>query len=129
MTDIAALKELLERVEKAEGPGREMDEKTLVALGGKRKGGDWWIGHSYIGRSAPAYTSSIDACVALIEKVLPDWCYEISLLGEQLCFAEIWEVGEGGYSATVAKGDARTLPLALLAALLSALIAKEEGNA
>lgn len=146
MTDLTALKELLERVEKAEGPDRELDEETIAAIGGKQKRGDWWIGHSYIGRVAPPYTSSIDACVALIEKVLPDWWHTAGLCsltghasigpdyngpaGERLRREFPVERFDGKFDADLAPGDGKHRTCyALLHCILQALIAKEESNA
>lgn len=68
------------------------------------------------------YTSSIDACIVLAERVLPE-------CGGQVFFGR---VGSGKLQARVFRGlkpsiygEAATPALALLAAVLAALIAKE----
>ncbi len=85
MPDIGAMKELLGRVEGATGADWWIDGEIYIALfvpheqAGRidhdRGVAGWWPKdgpyESSI-RTAP-YTSSIDACVALIEKVLPGW--------------------------------------------------------
>lgn len=113
------LKELLARVESATGPDRTIDEAVVLAAGGKKKLGDWWIGHAYIGRLPPAYTSSLDVCIALIAKVLPGAKWS---LHSDPC-AVVSMDGCGLYS------HAATPPLALLAATLRALLQIEERKA
>ena len=91
MHDRAALIALLERVIRAKGYDRELDVAILIALGqcvderrGKDKkswlyqpnGNRWdtaWHGYN----AAPRLTASIDAVVALIERVLPGWSWTI----------------------------------------------------
>lgn len=92
-----ALKALLERVEKAEGPDREIDAELHVALVKPEQRADdlryfrvpsanmdhmemcapgtYWLkersGASL--QTAPKYTTSIDAALSLVERVLPGW--------------------------------------------------------
>ena len=88
---------------------------------------------NYVGGFAnehvPLVTSSIDACVALIEKVLPDWtAWELlSRGGKTRFFVQISKLGPDD-EEIYADGRGPTPPIALLGALLSALIAKEEGG-
>jgi hypothetical protein len=77
MTD--QLKELLERVEKATGPDREIDVWLLALLGDKES--PWGIGDIEYALTdpeltcdPPTYTVSLDACLALVERVLPGHC-------------------------------------------------------
>ena len=129
---MSALKELLERVEKAEGPDRELDGAIADALGlapdnltrvsatyyeytpDPDKG--WW--------EAGRYTASIDAAVALVEKKLPGCALAIGtmkFIQPGVPWATIWTTGgDPKWNA-----DAKTPALALIAALLKALIASE----
>lgn len=64
------MKELLERVEKAEGPDRDLDYDISIAF--QSYGADPTHGH-YLRRKwfGPNLTASIDAALALVEKVKP----------------------------------------------------------
>ena len=114
-------------MEKAEGPDREIDGRVWCATGGlpfvmwdgagcvhRWEHGIWHVAADRV----PRYTSSIDACVALIEKVLPGWDeWEIATRRNKTRF--IAHVAKG---STAAYGQSVTAPLALLSATLSALI-------
>ena len=67
MTDLRAL---LERVQKAQGPDRELDialdELVFVTL-------PHGSGVEKVLANTPYYTHSIDASVGLVSKLLPDW--------------------------------------------------------
>jgi hypothetical protein len=83
---------LADEVAAATGPDRELDEAILIAIGGKKKSADWWLGFAYIGRVIPAYTASLDAAMMLLR---PEWGYEQrrpSDLGTHGCSVEIWWV-------------------------------------
>lgn len=103
------LVDLLERVRSATGPDRELDEALRVQLGYPPK--PW------------NYTASIDAALALTERVLPGWVWlkkspkVISLyrpLTDEEDAAKAWAKHYDGTGATA--------PIAILAATLSALI-------
>ena len=64
---MTTLTSLRERVEKATGPDREIDVEIFFELD--------WTGQGDA-RTAPEYTSSIDAVVALIERELPGWAWK-----------------------------------------------------
>ena len=91
--------ELIERLEKATGPDRDLDAALYVALCKPKQypddlryyylpsvstdhmemcaPGTYWL-KERSGRSlqtAPAYTASLDAALALVERVLPGWGY------------------------------------------------------
>lgn len=121
MSDIA---ELLERVKKAEGPSALLDGELYATIGGAphtTTSGGRTIPFIAKGdpREYPAYTASIDAALALVERKLPgaSWSVRTAM--------------EGGYAADVPFVQlkdmhplpvlARTAPLAILAALLTAL--------
>lgn len=78
---------------------------------------------SPISSSQPAFTASLDAAVALVERVLPGWDQGSSFLGEDGGYAEVWE--HGYHDDTVVKSHGKTQAIALLFAILSALKAKE----
>ena len=103
-TDLA---DLLARVRAATGSDRDLDAAIADRLDQGGRGAD-----------VPPYTSSVDACLDLVDRVLPGWH---------------WHVGYGPQGvvpyAALANGPARheasapTVPLALLSALLAAKLA------
>lgn len=135
----AALQGLLERVEGAGGPDRELDADLMIQFEApgsvkvKQKTGGWTTAHPKYAKGAmnymivgktkypDQYTSSVDAALALVERVLPEW----------QVYMEVLRPANGGCRASVepnlASGWRRgaTLPLAILSALLRALIAKD----
>ena len=120
----ADLQALLERVEKAEGPDRELDDAI-----------DKWKLDTLLTRDTsarfalicPPYTASIDAAVALVEKMLPGWkwCVQREIHPDNWFFAYVFIVNEGTSFADH-RGMAHGPALALIAALLRALIAQEK---
>lgn len=130
---------LLARVEKAEGSDRELDARFWCLGEGVK------FSHLSSQREAiiffrpgqngscredgrTPYTTSLDAALALCERVLPGWLREVS---EQSSLRWMAEVMEGGDAEISAISAAKTPALALLAAMLRALIAQssilEEG--
>lgn len=122
MTDLT---ELLGKVERAVGPDRELD--LAIALWRHPELAEWprsaqggWHSPEWGLISAPEhYTSSLDAALALAERVLP------TLLGWKLertdtCWARLY------FPERADSGIAATVPLALVAATLKALIAQED---
>lgn len=123
---------LAERVETATGPEREIDARLHAILLGRT--GFVWLGHHYDcdqlsaagGFSVPKWTASLDAVVALIGEKLPGWR-----------IVQLWQparrvrgpfVIDGAvcqlhslHDCGDAEAEAKTLPLALLAAALRAL--------
>lgn len=85
--------------------------------------------------AVPAYTSSLDAALALVEEKLPGWTWEVGIspacahLGEADRFVAHLRTprGEliGGAHGFMESGI--SAPLAVLAALLRALISQKEG--
>jgi len=114
MSDLTAL---LERVRSATGPNRELDGYIAILLN------DPLSSFEILGRRGwayPEYTASVDAALALVERMLPG--------ADPICLAG--EAGRWWASIDTFDGvgeDAewfRSAPLAILAALLSALIDK-----
>ena len=142
----AVVRELLAKVQAATGPDREIDAALALLAGepqtffgqfglsldhfGEVDGPECfrdarWAGggHSYV---APTYTASLDAALALIERVLPRWSLRLSL-------------SEGYRHPCVVMGrsyptnksvavEHRSAPLAIIAAGLSALLAQQEAT-
>lgn len=120
-----ALANLLVRVEGADGPSRELDLAIAEALGQHfaftnnppaRNGGEWWPSNIVCGK----VTSSVDACLALAERVLRDGYRDHFRLTKHSGFwtAAMWP--------DWIERNANTAPLALLATILRAKIAETE---
>jgi hypothetical protein len=129
-----SLTELIERVEKLEGPDSGVDLALAVGIGGfawERRGPDRreWLyptGRDWFHRldHAPRYTASLDAALGLVERVLPGlYMWRVEFDDEPTpypCEARVFAEGhiEGGASA---KTPALTLILAMLRALSDVL--------
>lgn len=157
MTDTQELKALLDRVEKVEGADRELDLAIVDAfglgnfipfashmpMGRMEKIGDSWIDKgdnkgpwASNERFVPHYTASIDAALALTERVLPGW-YGRAWFGdtppyhphEQKSRVALWCSDRGKKQAIFGIGsDAATLPLSIIAATLRAKIAEADSG-
>lgn len=138
MTDLARL---LERVRAATGPDHELDALICAAVGYMPDciSTDYVADPSYavssddaarlearvygyliMARPASPITSSIDVALALVEKLLPgDWwgLLELAVFGDHM-----------EYHPQEPIFSLEKLPLAILAALLSALVAKESAH-
>lgn len=136
--DPAALRALQERVRSAEGADIELDAAIDVTIFG---GETVWkttrytmeqypasrrpsLNHvgGFANEYVPRVTSSIDACVALIEKVLPGWHWEVG--GDNTAMVRDPErevFSSADFACWV--GDVKSPALALLDCLLQALIA------
>lgn len=121
--DLPTLRALRECIERATGPNREIDEqvwKLCAPDAFKLYDGDTGE-ERHIG---PNVTASIDAALALVERVLPGvactW-FDISCRDNPNGFSWRCELGLGLCHACWG----RTAPLAILCAMLTALIEKE----
>lgn len=134
---MADLPTLLERVKGAEGPDRELDADIEVALRGgeivqlqNRFTGEPLIGirrpstnhyGGFVNDPCPPLTCSIDAALSLVEAKVPGWSWRI---GNTLSRPN--DVMHGGAFCLLGTSsrdvEAATAPLAILAALLTALI-------
>jgi hypothetical protein len=136
------LEALRERVGKATGPDREIDalvwlkccpeafdDQAFWSWRGMQPKGisdraldDVKVG--YARSRAPFFTASLDAALALVERVLPGWGWQIKRYGEDGEHeAYLWPPSEADHSRLHAECQHTTPALALLSALLSALIA------
>ena len=119
------LRDLLERVERSTGPDRELDAHIAIKAAGMTPTAVY--GHELLGNlhtapsRFPAYTSSVDAALALIGRVLPgaEGFVEFGKRPVAVLFID----GDDGQTSTV--GRAPTPALALCAALLAAMIEQE----
>ena len=114
MSDLADLKR---RVEEATGPDRELDVELWV-IDPK---------DSEPESAIPPYTASLDATVALIERVMPGFARHVAYIPniptrKTDAEARLWLPAQQtrGWKKETFSGDGKTEPLALLAALLSA---------
>lgn len=143
--DPAALLALADRLERAEGPSRELDARVEWMLGrwpadtsayanhyegfvrhcsSPAEYQDSETGEKYVGVEGdffymPEYSTSLDACRALHERLLPGWSADLRLDG-LACQAEVIA---DTMSARCFRAEARTLELAWCSALCRALAA------
>lgn len=138
------LREIIERVEKAEGPDREIDcllwaylidgrtvtylENNLVV---SDKPGDvqiilGWIDPGKVSRNFSTsrvepkeYTASIDAALALMERVLPGAGWERMIQPDNTVLIYVWGEDGPGKAFETAAGTAVAIILATLRALQS----------
>lgn len=129
MTDLA---QLIARLEAASEGSRPLDWLIAEEIGDEAfrlKAAAWppFAPGSKIDKDIPAFTTSLDAIVALIERKLPGHAWMLSspdkLLSNPLCQGE---VAEGEFSFETTKGCAPTPALALCIAFLTALQAQQE---
>lgn len=114
MGSIEQLRELAERLGKATGPYRELDDIIWDELDSCRSG------------CPISYTSFVDAALALVERLLPGWEWVVGTNvkdGERVFTALLHEKfgAVNDYPA-----EATTPSLAILRALVAALIAQAE---
>ncbi|TXN80619.1 hypothetical protein [Methylobacterium sp. WL8] len=127
--DVEVLRGLLARVKAATGPDPILDRYLCHALGVAPWAGTpaehlgMCMPGSKMAKATPALTASIDAAVALVGRALPGWHWHACSDGyrEKLGGGACVFHGKDDF----ASGDAATTPLAICAALLTALIAAE----
>ena len=122
---IADLLRLADEVEAMEGPSREMDRRVLACFGKAREqAGKITFGEHLRRWHTERVTASVDAALGLLAEVLPGWD----------CATKTWDIWSGGPYARVTPrqsdqevdgSHAPTLPLAICAAVLRAVAARE----
>lgn len=146
--DRETLEGLLARVRAATGPDETLDADLYLGLGiytRHNRLAEWpdqapmWAYHDSIRNLTAAHhpmvrplTASLDAAVALVERVLPD-LYRVTRFDPRLvsgmafhCALQRLHLPGTGAAQWTAEAYAPTEPLAILAALLSALLAQHE---
>lgn len=128
----ADLNDLLGRIRIATCPDRELDAAITIAIGeGPDEGWELithvpgvfmmdagrWIKGNRI-RTPKPFTASVDAALALVERKLPGWGYDLSMINGK-SRAGLWRPRTLG-PAFHGFSDG-SMPLAIVAALLSAL--------
>jgi hypothetical protein len=128
------LKELAALLDAATGPSRELDARLWWAFADHSEddhdldGEPLWVMTKLWGGSPsswtwiPQFTSSIDAALALAERLLPGWGWQINSGSYAILRppkATCWS------SSLCFDGDSPTAPLAILKALVAALIVQE----
>lgn len=88
----------------------------------------WHADNKTIFKGSPFFTSSIDAALALVERCLPGALYELK--HGFFYDATVWLAGRDydDFDVPFARVQS-SMPLAILAALLSALISQQEQGA
>lgn len=115
-----ALADLLRRVEEARGPDRDLDAEIEVIFDDPQRGrklypdkfGDVRVDEDGPWFASDEYTKSIDAAIALAERVLPGCSIRMGT-DEGPCWACVNGLEEQ-------YGEAPTLPLAIISAILKA---------
>lgn len=113
---------LVERVEAASGADRELDALLLPIFDPalQVRHNSVWRGKLCCGSLADClqpYTASVDAALALVERVLPGWDYCLSKGSDEPACASL----APSDSASVIEVEAHTPAVAILSALLRAL--------
>lgn len=136
--ELRSLLELQSRVRAATGPGRELGIAIYDALGiwkiDGRKFRQETDEEIIFAQTVPDVTSSIDAALALVERVLPATLYSCGNMEYgPFCSLLVPMLDRGDYIGAreiVSEPQmVTTLPLAILDALLSALIAQSKSPA
>lgn len=130
MTDFAGL---LARVREAKGPDRQIDADVFEYVDPDFPSLPATFGTgAYTIVTAPLYTASIDAALALVERMLPGWFWRTGKMTaphwdkSQGCYQPYWAHIQRTHADHCdrddeATGYAQTAPLAILSALLRAL--------
>lgn len=117
---MTTLETLLERVKSATGPDRELDALIAHTLGQRFIEGD---DEENIPLGLPMFTASIDSALALVERVLPGWEWLKKSPSVITLYRPLTEHEDAAKAwAKHFDGKGATIPLAILAACLSALI-------
>ena len=104
---------LLERVRAAAGPDRELDHDIMLDA----EPAGW---HTIPNTEDDRYSASIDTALSLVARVLPGWRFDVHSPRFGTPFEAVLMDGDSA-SRKIVVAKAATAPLAILAALLSAL--------
>lgn len=117
------LQSLLERIKAASGWDSQLDKDILRYLGFTWRGMAYWNNDNQMWKEPVDFTASTDAALALVERMLPGRSVIMGV--RQTETTRPW-ARVGAWSMPDA--TAANLPLAILAALLTALIAQAKGG-
>lgn len=127
--NVEECKSVLADLEKASGADRELDAKILTVLLGMQDLGyvyeidDWYysLDGDEINPPFPSPTGSLDATIALVQRVLPGWAWSVFDDGHAWLWPDQKRDLLAGFQAR-----ASTTPIALLTTMFRALIAQME---
>ncbi|WEX10345.1 hypothetical protein [Chelativorans sp. AA-79] len=139
------LRELIEKLEKAAGPELVLDGMIWCAVNGyefvqwdgagcvyrKVDGSSWDRGIKHISaHEVRPYSASLDAAIALCERVLPGWSWECRVSGTgDKGQATVWNPRKApGHNDEKRATNCATAAIALVLATLRALEAQEDGR-
>lgn len=114
------LTELIERVKAAKGPDRELDYALCDQFLEYKERRMARVKTGY------DYTTSVDAALALVERVLPGWAYDLHSPRRGAPWSAV--VMSTGESRKIVVGEAASACLAIAVALLAALITQDAGK-
>ena len=130
---------ILDRLRSAETGSRELDFHVYAESNNSELIGHWrmtrrenpsdWLDldePSWPNSGVPPYTASIDAALALVDKMLPGWDWEVGRYHRLTFQAVLWE--RGYRDKTQILGHGASPALAIVTALFTAIEAKEEVN-
>lgn len=132
---------LIERLEAAGGPGIMLEAEIFWTLERDRATTAFWrgamgrpgslpeefarlprgLGMASMEAASPNYTASLDAALALADRVLPGWCISLQRVNGWRAALADSPISPDFYS------DAATAPLALCIAILKARATQEQG--
>ena len=130
MTKLEQYRDIAKRLEAATGPDWKIDKRIALLFS---LGWDYSADWGPRGCDSPVafeYSASIDAALALVEKVLPGWITSSANQAVNLGDSNptwFWELDNPRSPDTTPQGrSAPTAPLAIMKAIFAALIAQEE---
>jgi hypothetical protein len=133
----AAMEALMQRILNATGPNRDLDHEIQLHLMNEGRLGsfssvDHWLSAAKrYGWNSGHYTASLDASLALVERLLPGWHVQMNTGDkDQRHHSKPWAKvvpnlnNDAGWKVGAHDGRAANQPLAILTALLRALLAQ-----
>lgn len=109
--EVVRLTDLEARITAATGPDAALDAAIAAALGANVGGGQ-----------APGATASVDRCLDLAHRHLPDWHWHVGFGVTGIMPYATLAHGSQRFEATAA-----TVPLALLSVIIQAVLARAHG--
>ena len=110
----STLAKLEKRLGQATGPDREIDKAIAADLDDDCDEG-----------GVPSFTASVDECIALIKRALPDWHWHVGHGPMGVVPYASMSRSDEDAEAILIEASAPTVPLALLRALVQALSSRK----